>query len=61
MPWVTLLLGAVLPLHLVARRAAGERNGAWVVVTGVLTLVVAAAAVVLVALTGDAGARAVWG
>jgi len=61
MPWVTLVLAVALPLHLAARRAARGGAGAWVAVSGGLTLLAAVATLVLVALTGEAGASAVWG
>ena len=52
----------LLPLHLLARgRADKERRGPLVVVTGGATVLAAVAALALVALTGEAGATAVWG
>ncbi|QNP57124.1 hypothetical protein [Tessaracoccus defluvii] len=61
-PWVTLLLAVLLPLHLLARgHADKERHGPLVVVTGGATVLAAVAGLVLVALTGEAGATAVWG
>lgn len=61
-PWPALLLAIVLPLFLWAGRrgtASGGRGA--VVATGALTVVAAVASLVLIGLTGHAGALAVWG
>lgn len=60
-PWPTLLMAVALPLFLRARRAAGDRPGPAVWSFGGVTVVSALAALVLVVLTGHAGATAVWG
>lgn len=72
-PWVTALLAASLPLHLWARRRAGgasgaqrartggAASGAGAKLTGAVAAAAALGALVMVALTGEAGATAVWG
>lgn len=71
-PWVTALLAASLPLHLWARRRAGgasgaqrartggAASGAGAKLTGAVAAAAALGALVMVALTGEAGATAVW-
>jgi uncharacterized membrane protein len=57
MPYPSVALALALPAALLLR---GRSSAGWVV-TMVLTLVAAVAGLVLVALTGHAGATAVWG
>ncbi|QIK72280.1 hypothetical protein G7070_08375 [Propioniciclava coleopterorum] len=59
-PWPTLVLALAVPLHLWVRRPGGERGAAAVLVGGVI-VVASLAALVLIVLTGHAGATAVWG
>ena len=55
--WVTIAFGVVALLAL----GLGERAGRFRIVLDVLLVLAAVALLVSVALTGDAGARAVWG
>ena len=59
-PWPPLLMAVALPLFLRARRAGGK-PGLAVRAFGGLTVVSALTALILVVLTGHAGATAVWG
>jgi uncharacterized membrane protein len=56
-PWPAVALAVLLPAGLLIR---SRSKPAWVA-AAVLTAIAALAGLVLVALTGDAGARAVWG
>lgn len=60
-PWPTLLMAVALPLFLRTRRTTGERPGPAGWMFGGVTMLSALAALVLVILTGHAGATAVWG
>ena len=57
MPYPTVALALALPAALLLR---GRSSAGWLV-TGALTVVAALVGLVLVALTGHAGATAVWG
>ena len=56
-PWPAVALAVTLPAGLLIR---GRSKPAWVA-AAVLSVLAALAGLVLVVLTGDAGARAVWG
>ncbi len=56
-PWPAVALAITLPVGLLIR---SRSKPAWVA-AAVLTVLAAVAGLVLVVLTGDAGARAVWG
>ena len=60
-PWPTLVMAVALPLFLRARRVGGEGPTPAARALAAVTVVGALAALVLVALTGHAGATAVWG
>jgi uncharacterized membrane protein len=56
-PWPAVALAIILPAGLLIR---SRSKPAWVA-AAVLSVLAAVAALILVALTGEAGARAVWG
>lgn len=61
-PWPVLLLALVLPVYLWAARSkddGGSRTP--FLIAGIVTVLAAVASVVFIVLTGDSGARAVWG